>query len=145
MISIEVTNTNDMQLVHCQRFWDRIGRASRIVSHIGESHSTLKTDSLSGIGHIKGALQSWKYEFLIIGALCASWGIVLFIFLPDSPVNARLLNQRQRRIAVERLRENQTGVENKQFKFYQVKEAFLDYKLYLLFFLAVVGNIPNGG
>lgn len=24
-----------------------------------------------GIGHIKGALPSWKYEFLIIGALCS--------------------------------------------------------------------------
>ncbi len=23
-----------------------------------------------GIGHIKGALPSWKFEFLIIGALC---------------------------------------------------------------------------
>ena len=73
------------------------------------------------------------------------WGIVLFIFLPDSPVNARLLTHRQRRIAVERLRENQTGVENKQFKLYQVREAFMDYKLYLLFLAAVVGNIPNGG
>ena len=37
-----------------------------------------------GIGHIKGSLPSWKYEFLIIGALCAIWGIVLFPFLPDS-------------------------------------------------------------
>lgn len=27
-----------------------------------------------GIGHIKGALPSWKYEFLIIGALCCIWG-----------------------------------------------------------------------
>ena len=69
----------------------------------------------------------------------------MFIMLPDSPVSAKLLTQRQRRMAVHRLRENQTGVENKHLKFYQIKEAFLDYKLYLFFLLGVVGNIPNGG
>ncbi|KAL8714123.1 MAG: hypothetical protein Q9220_001851 [cf. Caloplaca sp. 1 TL-2023] len=98
-----------------------------------------------GIGNIKGSLPSWKYEFLIIGALCCIWGIVMFVMLPDSPVTARLLTQRQRRMAVERLRENQTGVENKHLKGYQVKEAFMDYKLYLFFILGVVGNVPNGG
>ncbi|KAL9109084.1 MAG: hypothetical protein Q9227_006175 [Pyrenula ochraceoflavens] len=98
-----------------------------------------------GIGHIRGSLPSWKYEFLIIGALCAVWGIVMFTFLPDSPVSAPLLTPRQRRLAVHRLRHNQTGVENKHLKPYQVKEAFLDIKLYLFFILGVVGNIPNGG
>ncbi|KAK3116393.1 hypothetical protein LTR53_003257 [Teratosphaeriaceae sp. CCFEE 6253] len=66
-----------------------------------------------GIGHIGGALPSWKYEFLIIGALCCVWGIVMYIFLPDSPVTAKGLTPREKRVAVERLRENQTGVENK--------------------------------
>ena len=98
-----------------------------------------------GIGHIKGGLPSWKYEFLIIGALCCIWGVVLFFFLPDSPVTAPLLTPKQRRWAVERLRENQTGVENKHLKMYQVIEAFIDAKLYLFFILGVVGNIPNGG
>ena len=98
-----------------------------------------------GIGHIQGSLPSWKYEFLIVGAICCVWGIVIFIFLPDSPVTAPLLSIEHRRIAVERLRSNQTGVENKHFKMYQLKEAFSDYKLYLLFFGGMVGNIPNGG
>jgi len=37
----------------------------------------------------------------------------MFIMLPDSPVTAKGLSQREKRVAVERLRENQTGVENK--------------------------------
>lgn len=98
-----------------------------------------------GIGHIKGSLPSWKYEFLIIGALCSIWGVVLFFFLPDSPVTAPMLSQKERRWAVERLRENQTGVENKHLKRYQVIEAFKDPKLYLFFLLGFVGNVPNGG
>ncbi|KAJ5620958.1 hypothetical protein N7510_004942, partial [Penicillium lagena] len=98
-----------------------------------------------GIGHIRGALPSWKYEFLIIGALCATWGIVMFTFLPDSPVTAKGLSKAERRIAVDRLRANQTGVENKHLKPYQILEAFKDYKLYMFFILGVVCNVPNGG
>lgn len=62
----------------------------------------------------------------------------MFIFLPDSPVTARGLTKRERRIAVDRLRENQTGVENKHLKPYQILEAFMDYKLYMFFILGVV-------
>jgi MFS family permease len=98
-----------------------------------------------GIGHIQGSLPSWKYEFIIIGALCCTWGIVLFLFLPDSPVTAKGLSRQERRWAVERLRGDQTGIENKQFKIYQLHEAFMDYKTYLFFLLGVVGNVPNGG
>ncbi|KAI1076082.1 putative MFS allantoate transporter [Whalleya microplaca] len=97
------------------------------------------------IGNIKGALPSWKYEFIIIGALCSAWGIVMFIFLPDSPVTAKGLTLAEKRMAVQRLRENQTGIENKHLKIYQVKEAFMDIKLYLFFLLGIVCNVPNGG
>ncbi|KAI3331192.1 putative MFS allantoate transporter [Ustulina deusta] len=97
------------------------------------------------IGNIKGALPSWKYEFLIVGALCSAWGIVMFIFLPDSPVTAKSLSRAEKRMTVQRLRENQTGIENKHVKMYQVKEAFFDIKSYLFFLVGVVGNVPNGG
>lgn len=97
------------------------------------------------IGHIRGALPSWKYEFIIIGALCCVWGIVMSIMLPDSPVTAPMLSQRERRIAVERLRENQTGVENKHLKGYQVWEAFKDPKTWIFFLIGAMANTSNGG
>lgn len=106
-----------------------------------EQYSNFKV----GIGSIKGSLPSWKYEFLIIGALCCIWGIVMFIFLPDSPVTAKGLTRAEKRMAVQRLRENQTGVENKHLKWHQVREAFLDVKIYLFFLLGLVCNVPNGG
>ena len=79
------------------------------------------------------------------GSLCSAWGIVMFIMLPDSPVTAKLLTPKERRMAIERLRENQTGVENKHLKWYQVREALVDYKLYIFFLIAIVANVPNGG
>ncbi|ROW00904.1 hypothetical protein VPNG_08256 [Cytospora leucostoma] len=98
-----------------------------------------------GIGQIRGSLPSWKYEFIIIGALCSIWGIIMFICLPDSPVSTRMLSERERRIAVQRLRENQTGVENKHLKRYQIVEAFRDPKTYLFLLFGIVHSTPNGG
>ncbi|KAF4826800.1 putative transporter [Colletotrichum tropicale] len=99
-----------------------------------------------GIGNIKGALASWKYEFIIVGALCCAWGIVIAVFLPDNPITSRTLSQREKKIVVERLRQNQTGVENKTLKLYQVREAFTDFKLYFFFghLITVVLQIPYG-
>lgn len=67
----------------------------------------------------------------------------MFIFLPDSPVTAPGLSKREKRMAVERLRENQTGIENKHMKPYQILEAFMDYKLYMFFILGVVCTLPT--
>ncbi|KAF3801999.1 putative transporter [Colletotrichum gloeosporioides] len=98
-----------------------------------------------GIGNIKGALASWKYEFIIVGALCCAWGIVIAVFLPDNPITSKTLSQREKKIVIERLRENQTGVENKKLKLYQVREAFADFKLYFFFMIALLQAIVNGG
>ncbi|KAK1546333.1 hypothetical protein CPAR01_00300 [Colletotrichum paranaense] len=98
-----------------------------------------------GIGNIKGALASWKYEFIIVGTLCCAWGIVIAVFLPDNPITSSKLTNREKKIIVERLRENQTGVENKTLKLYQVREAFTDYKLYFFFMIALLQAIVNGG
>jgi len=45
----------------------------------------------------------------------------------------------------ERLRGDQTGIENKTLKPYQVREVLCDMKIYLSFLLGMVCNIPDGG
>ena len=47
----------------------------------------------SGIGHIGGALPSWRYIFLIWGAITFLWGFVILFFLPDSPIKAKFLSE----------------------------------------------------
>lgn len=69
----------------------------------------------------------------------------MFLALPDSPITAKFLSKDERKLAVERLRADQTGIENKTLKPYQIVEAFRDYKTYFFFALATVANIPNGG
>ncbi|KAJ3833525.1 major facilitator superfamily domain-containing protein [Lentinula raphanica] len=128
-------------------FYRRAEQPSRISMWYAANGVGVAGGGLLGyaIGHIKGSLASWKYEFLIVGSLCSLWGFVLFFVLPDSPATARALTRDERLLAVGRLRENQTGVDNKKFKWDQFRETFLDPKSWLFFALGLVGNIPNGG
>ncbi|KIM92813.1 hypothetical protein OIDMADRAFT_139014 [Oidiodendron maius Zn] len=97
-----------------------------------------------GIGHIAGALHPWQYQFIILGAITVAWGFVVLYLLPDNPVQARFLSQMQRTIAVERMRRGQTGIENTHFKSYQVKEALLDPKTWLLVVMTLSIQMVNG-
>ncbi|CAG8901767.1 unnamed protein product [Penicillium egyptiacum] len=98
-----------------------------------------------GIGNIKGGLQSWRYEFLIIGAVCSAWGIALALLLPNSPATFWGFNRDEKLMMIARLRSNQTGIEGRKINWGQVKEAYLDYKTWLFTILGFLANIPNGG
>ncbi|KID75648.1 uncharacterized protein G6M90_00g047060 [Metarhizium brunneum] len=97
------------------------------------------------IGHIKGALAPWRYEFIIIGALCAFWGIVLCLMLPNSPRTIWGFSHDEKLMMIARIRRNQTGIEQRRVNWAQIKEAYLDYKTWLFTLLGFVANIPNGG
>ena len=73
-------------------------------------------------------MSSWRYEFLLVGAFCSAWAIVLLFFLPNSPATFRGFTHEERLMMIARMRKNQTGVEHRQIKWDQVQETFLDYK-----------------
>lgn len=81
-----------------------------------------------GIGHIEGALASWRLEFLIVGAVCALWGVVIALTLANSPLTSRWFNKEEKLMMLARMRRNQTGIESKRIRWGQVREAVLDYK-----------------
>jgi hypothetical protein len=57
--------------------------------------------------------SSWQIMFLVVGCITVFVGAIVIIFMPDNPMSAKKLTHAERVAAVERLRENQTGVENK--------------------------------
>ncbi|KAF7297521.1 MFS general substrate transporter [Mycena indigotica] len=98
-----------------------------------------------GLGHAThSSVPPWALIFLALGALTTLWGLFLFITLPDSPVAARFLNQREKAIAIRRVAANRTGTKNKVFKSYQLAQALCDPKTYLLFVASIAAQIPNG-
>ena len=86
---------------------------------------------------------SWQIMFLVIGLITVFVGAIVILLLPDNPMSSRLSHS-EKVMAVERLRENNTGIENKHFKFYQVRECLTDPQVWLLFFIITSASIPNG-
>ncbi|KAH8666814.1 major facilitator superfamily domain-containing protein [Xylariales sp. PMI_506] len=108
--------------------------------------SSLVTGVVSyGIGHTNTSIAAWRLLFIVLGGFTFLWSIFLTIMLPDSPVKNRFLNDREKYIAILRIKDNMTGTESKQFKLYQVREAFTDWKTWPLVVFAICINIPNGG
>ena len=80
-------------------------------------------------GHI---LAPYKIIYILLGALAILVGIAVVIFLPDSPVHAWQLSKEERIAVLERVREDQSGMENKHLKKEQVVEALLDVRTWLI-------------
>lgn len=100
-----------------------------------------------GIGHIhSSSLVSWQLIFLILGAVTSAYALVLYLLLPDSPLNAIFLKKHERAIAIQRTLENKTGILDAG-KF-QTKEVFLalrDPQAWLLVTYTICVNLCNGG
>lgn len=97
------------------------------------------------IGHIGGSFPTWKYIYLILGAVSFLWGILFLWVVPDNPSTARWLTPDQKVIAVQRVLENRQGTKSRVFERAQVLEAFTDPKVILLFLISYVNAAGGGG
>lgn len=86
--------------------------------------------------------RSWQIMFLIFGLITIAVGICVIIFLPDNPMSSRLTHE-EKFLAIERLRENRTGIENKHFKMHQFAEVFKDPQTYFIAVIVTSMNISN--
>ncbi|KAF5343547.1 hypothetical protein D9758_012943 [Tetrapyrgos nigripes] len=97
-----------------------------------------------GVLHIKTTvLQPWQWLMIITGLITFVCSVCFWFFFPDSPTTAWFLTLEERAIAIHRIKENQTGVENKHFKPEQMKEALLDYKTWFFALFSALDNVPN--
>ncbi|WAO90695.1 Hypothetical protein NCS54_00813200 [Fusarium falciforme] len=94
--------------------------------------SLIAGDVSYGIGNLHTAIASWKLPFLVMGAFQLL--LVLYIWLPDSPLKDNFLTGKGRYISLDR-----------ELKWCQVREAFTDYKTYLLVLFVLSIHVPTGG
>lgn len=97
-----------------------------------------------GLGHIQGSLRPWKYMYIVAGCITILWGIVILIFLPSDPIQAKGFTERERYIAVARLRSNNSGIRNRHFKPAQALEPFYDPRFVISVLLAFCIFVTNG-
>ena len=113
--------------------------------YLGTGTGTIIGSLLSyAFQHVHSAsLYSWQILFLVVGLLTICIGITVVLVFPDNPMTSRLSHQ-EKIWAIERLRENQTGIENKHFKLNQVAECFCDPQTWLLSAITISSSVPNG-
>ncbi|KAK8038098.1 hypothetical protein PG994_014865 [Apiospora phragmitis] len=99
-----------------------------------------------GLGHIKSSsLKEYQIIFIFFGVITVAFSFVMFVYMPDSPVEAKFLNDHDKAIALERLRANQMGVISREWRQDHLKEALLDPKTWFWFSLIFAIAIPSGG
>jgi MFS family permease len=87
-----------------------------------------------GLGHVtSGSMYRYQLIFLFCGLLTVLYSFVVLILMPDSPMEAKYLTEREKLIATERLRANQMGIATRQWRWDHVLEVFLDIKTWLWF------------
>lgn len=89
-------------------------------------------------------LKVWQELYIILGVLTLAYSFAVFFFMPDRPETARILTERMRLVAVERVRKNKTGLHDRRWKWYQLREAVTDVRLYIIFVLIFTTDAANG-
>lgn len=97
-----------------------------------------------GLGHISGSLSPWRYMYIVAGSITILWAFVILFFMPPDPIRAKGFSDRERYIAVARMRVNNSGVRNTHFKIEQLWELLRDIKFWLAFFMGLTMLVANG-
>jgi sugar phosphate permease len=92
-----------------------------------------------------GSVTSWQAFFITLGCLSVLWGIFVLLWMPDSAMSAKCFSEADKMLMVERVRSNQTGLQNRQWRKEQLKEAFLDPQMYAYCLIALTTTIPTSG
>ncbi|KAH8896338.1 MFS general substrate transporter [Thozetella sp. PMI_491] len=92
-----------------------------------------------------GPIKSWQALFLTYGIITVIWGFFVFFWMPDSPMRAKCFTEEDKRLMVERVRENQTSLQNKKFRREQAIEALRDPQTWGYCLISVCTTLPTSG
>ncbi|MCJ1338872.1 hypothetical protein MMC09_004161 [Bachmanniomyces sp. S44760] len=98
-----------------------------------------------GFSFVHSRLTSWRIFYIFIGGLTMIIGLMVCLFLPDSPVKAKRFTDGEKVAALLRTKDNQSGTQNKTLKKDQILETFKDFRVYLICIATLLSSIPNGG
>lgn len=90
----------------------------------------------------EGGLEGWRIMFVVLGVVTVMIGMVVGVWLPDTPMQARFLGEREKVVLLRHVAVNQTGVRNRGFKARQLLEVVLDVQLWLMTLLTILVPYP---
>lgn len=90
------------------------------------------------------ALAGWRTMFITLGCLTVVFGICTFLFIPDTPMEAKWLSDTEKVALLKHVSVNQTGIQSRKFRFKEIVEALLDPQVYLLLLSVVLLSVSSG-
>ena len=60
------------------------------------------------------AITGYQAIFITYGTFSVLWGVFVVWYLPDSPMRAKCFSEEDKRLMVERVRTNQTGLQDRK-------------------------------
>ncbi|KAI1458641.1 putative allantoate permease [Annulohypoxylon moriforme] len=99
-----------------------------------------------GLGHITDNVHPWRWMFIVLGVATFLLGFGVFFLLPDTISKATFLTPQERQWADDRVVIAGTGrTEKTTWKWDQTIECLQDPKTWLIWSIALLCQIPNGG
>jgi sugar phosphate permease len=92
-----------------------------------------------------GPIKSWQALFLSYGCISFVWGLVVLFIMPDSPMRAKCFSEEDKKLMVERVRSNQTGLQNRKFRMDQCIDALKDPQVWCYGLIAFFTTLPTSG
>jgi hypothetical protein len=83
-------------------------------------------------------LKSWQFLFILLGSITCVWSMFVLWWMPDSPMRANCFSETDRVLMIERVRANQTGIQNRKFKKAHVFEAIQDPQVWLYILIQIM-------
>jgi sugar phosphate permease len=91
------------------------------------------------------AITGYQAIFITYGVFSVFWGAFVVWYLPDSPMRAKCFSEDDKRLMVERVRTNQTGLQNKKFRKEQAIEALKDPQIWCYCLIQICTTLPTSG
>ncbi|KAK9349745.1 major facilitator superfamily domain-containing protein [Lipomyces doorenjongii] len=126
------------------QWYRRAEQPVRIAAWYGTNGAaTIIAAALSyGLAHIKSdLLRPWQIIFLFVGLVTIVSAPFIYWKLDNDIPSARFLTEQEKAQAIERLRANQTGTGNRDFKVKHVWETVLEPKTYLWIGMSMLLNV----
>ena len=99
-----------------------------------------------GIAHVPNpSLRVYQIIILICGAVSLVALVPVTLAFPSRPSQARFLSHDEKRIALERVRQNQQGTSCAVWKWAQVKECMRDAKTWIWMLMLFCISLVSGG
>ena len=92
-----------------------------------------------------GGLRGWQWLFLVEGAPSVILGVVVLVWLSDTPEQAKWLTDREKALVREDLARDAASREQKTVVRSSLGQAFLDYRIYVLASMAIALVSGIGG